>query len=97
VLQILNPEGLWDAIYRWDTSELGSQNKMFYGTVEQNKYQLAAFLANIYVETLVAFLNEKPPRQLQPQLRIERAGVQRPRWLFRRQRHLRAGAVALRG
>jgi hypothetical protein len=66
VLQILNPEGLWDAIYGWDTSELGSQNKMFYGTVEQNKYQLAAFLANIYVETLVAFLNEVPQGNFNP-------------------------------
>ena len=52
--------GLWQAIHSWDTSAAGKLNKFFSGTEKQNKYQVAAFLGNTYVESLSVFKTSPP-------------------------------------
>jgi hypothetical protein len=60
-LTILTPDGLWNAILEWDNSPEGSLNPFLWGTDAENKYQLAAFLANTNQETLQAFAYSMDP------------------------------------
>jgi hypothetical protein len=60
-LTILTPDGLWAAITHWDLSDAGAQNKFMWGTETENKYQLAAFLANANQESLAAFAHRMNP------------------------------------
>lgn len=54
---VLSADGLWNAIQHWDASEAGKTRKFMYGTDIENKYMVAAFLANTNRESLHPFTN----------------------------------------
>jgi len=53
--EILSADGLWNAIEEWDASEKGQEVPFLSDDETKNKYQVAAFLANCYQESLWAF------------------------------------------